>query len=209
MHFGTEQNVGPKPPDGPFRNGSFVGGCSVIGAVLAYANTGSHRARAQSALADGARARNRTRRVHGINATSVTAHKPPFPDSRIMLLISVSLSITKFLPEQRVDQDGMIQLLDRSSTSTSTSTKNSQNKTMHRSGRSAALNFRNHFGGHSVMVAVRNGHNDEQHKDEQDYGRELRVCESLCSIASHSGLSTGRGGRVAPNLHQRGSNCRQ
>jgi hypothetical protein len=26
---------------------------------------------------------------------------------------------------------------------------------MHRSGRSAALNFRNHFGGHSVMVAVR------------------------------------------------------
>jgi hypothetical protein len=29
MHFGTEQNVGPKPPDGPFRNGSFVGGGSV------------------------------------------------------------------------------------------------------------------------------------------------------------------------------------
>jgi hypothetical protein len=61
-------------------------------------------------------------------------------------------------PIQRVDQDGMIQLLDRSSTSTaslSTSTKNSQNKTMHRSGRSAAVNFRNHFGGHSVMVAVR------------------------------------------------------
>ena len=61
-------------------------------------------------------------------------------------------------PIQRVDQDGMIQLLDRSSTSTaslSTSTKNSQNITMHRSGRSAALNFRNHFGGHSVMVAVR------------------------------------------------------
>ena len=29
MHFGTEQNVGPKPPDGPFRNGSFVGGSSV------------------------------------------------------------------------------------------------------------------------------------------------------------------------------------
>jgi hypothetical protein len=60
-------------------------------------------------------------------------------------------------PIQRVDQDGMIQLLDRSSTSTaslSTSTKNSQNITMHRSGRSAALNFRNHFGGHSVMVAV-------------------------------------------------------
>jgi hypothetical protein len=26
---------------------------------------------------------------------------------------------------------------------------------MHRSGRSAAVNFRNHFGGHSVMVAVR------------------------------------------------------
>jgi hypothetical protein len=26
---------------------------------------------------------------------------------------------------------------------------------MHRSGRSAALNIRNHFGGHSVMVAVR------------------------------------------------------
>jgi hypothetical protein len=68
-----------------------------------------------------------------------------------MLLISVSLSITKFLPEQRVDQGGMIQLDARSSTST----KNSQNKTMHRSGRSAALNLRNHFGGHSVMVAVR------------------------------------------------------
>ena len=112
--------------------------------------TGSHRARAQSAVGDGAGARNRTLRVHGINATSVTAHKPPFPDSRIMLLISISLSITKFLPEQRVDQDGMIQLSDRSSTST----KNSQNITMHRSGRSAAVNFRNHFGGHSVMVAV-------------------------------------------------------
>ena len=81
--------------------------------VLAYATTGFHRARAQSALADGARARNRTRRVHGINATSVTAYKPPFPISRNMLPISVSLSITKFLPEQRVDQDGMIQLDDR------------------------------------------------------------------------------------------------
>ncbi len=125
--------------------------------VLAYATTGFHRARAQSALADGARARNRTRRVHGINPTSVTAHKPPFPDSRIMLLISIRLSITKFLPEQRVDQDGMIQLHDRPRTSTaslSTSTKNSQNITMHRSGRSAALNLRNHFDGHSVMVAV-------------------------------------------------------
>jgi hypothetical protein len=127
--------------------------------VLAYATTGFHRARAQSALADGARARNRTLRVHGINATSVTAHKTPFPYSRIMLLISIRLSITKFLLDQRVDQDGMIQLLDRSSTSTAslstiTSTKKSQNKTMHRSGRLAAVNFRNHFGGHSVMVAV-------------------------------------------------------
>ena len=96
--------------------------------------------------------------MHGINATCVTAHKPPFPNSRIMLLISISLSITEFLPEQRVDQNGMIQLHARSSdraierSSTSTSTKNSQNKTMHRSGRSAALNFRNFFGGHSVML---------------------------------------------------------
>jgi len=49
----------------------------------------------------GARARHRTRRVHGIDATCVTAHKPPFPNSRIMLLISVRLSITKFQPEQR------------------------------------------------------------------------------------------------------------
>ena len=122
--------------------------------VLAYATTRSHRARAQSAVADGTRARDRTLHVHGINATSVTAYKPPFPISRIMRLISVSLSISQFLPEQRVDQDGMIQLHDRSSTSTSTSTKNSQNITMHRSGRSAALDFRNHFGGHSVMVAV-------------------------------------------------------
>ena len=122
-------------------------------AVLAYATTGFHRTRAQSALADGARARNRTRRVHGINATSVTTHKPPFPYSRIMLLISIRLSVTKFLPDQRVDQDGMIQLIDRSSTSTIT--KNSQNKTMHRSGRSAIFDFRNIFGGHSVMVAVR------------------------------------------------------
>ena len=31
-----------------------------------------------------------------------------------MLLISISLSITKFLPEQRVDQDGMIQSHDGS-----------------------------------------------------------------------------------------------
>ena len=93
--------------------------------------------------------------MHGINAPCLTAHKPPFPDLRITLLISIILfvtSITKFLPEQRVDRDGMIQLRARSSTSTST--KNSQNKTMHRSGRSAALNLRNHFGGHSVMVAV-------------------------------------------------------
>ncbi|RLT13335.1 MAG: hypothetical protein DWI26_08135, partial [Planctomycetota bacterium] len=110
---------------------------------------GTHRARAN-------RARARTLRVHGINPTCVTAHRPLFPKSRIMLLIPISLSITKFLPEQRVDQDGMIQShdrsIDRSSTSTSTK-KNSQNKTMHRSGRSAALNFRNYFGGHSVMVA--------------------------------------------------------
>jgi hypothetical protein len=65
-----------------------------------------------------------------------------------MLLIPVSLSITKFLPEHRVDQDGMIQSHNRSST------KNSQKKTMHRSGRSAVLKFRIHFGGHSVMVAL-------------------------------------------------------
>jgi hypothetical protein len=77
--------------------------------------------------------------MYGINATSVTAYKPPFPNSRIMLLISISQSITKFPPEHRVDQDGMIQLDDRSSTST----KNSQNKTMHRSGRSAVATFRN------------------------------------------------------------------
>jgi hypothetical protein len=78
----------------------------------------------------------------------------------MMLLISIRLSVTKSLPDHRVDQDGMIQLLDRSSTNTAslstiTSTKNSQNITMHRSGRSAAVNFRNHFGGHLVMVAVR------------------------------------------------------
>ena len=130
----------------------------MIASVLAYATTGPHRARAQSAVADGARARNRTLRVHGINATCVKAHKPPFPNSRIMLLISVILSITKFPPEQRVKRDGMIQLHARSSTITititSTSTKNSQNKTMHRRGRSAAFNYRNSFGGHSVMVAV-------------------------------------------------------
>ena len=105
----------------------------------------------------GARNRNRTLRVHGINAPCLTAHKPPFPDLRIMLLISIILfitSITKFLPEQRVDRDRMIQSYARSSTST----KNSQNKTMHRRGRSAALNFRNHFGGHSVMVVVRASH---------------------------------------------------
>jgi len=82
--------------------------------VRAFATTGSHRARAQSAVADGARARDRTLRVHGINAISVTAHKPPFPDLRFMLLIFIIVSINKFPPEQRVDQDGMIQLLDRS-----------------------------------------------------------------------------------------------
>jgi len=42
-------------------------------------------------------------------------------------LSPLAYPFTKFLPEQRVDQDGMIQSLDRSSTSTST--KNSQNKT--------------------------------------------------------------------------------
>jgi hypothetical protein len=75
-----------------FRLGKPTGG-------LGHSDRGPHRARAQSALADGARARNRTRRVHGINATSVTSHKPPFPYSRIMLLISIRLSITKFLPD--------------------------------------------------------------------------------------------------------------
>jgi len=59
----------------------------------------------------------RTLRVHGINATCVTAHKPPFHNSRIMLLIAISLSITKFPPEQRVEQRGMIQSDARSSTS--------------------------------------------------------------------------------------------
>ena len=139
-----------EPPIASFVNSTLIGGGPVYPNVLAYAATGSHRARAPSAIGDGARARNRTLREHGMNATSVTAHKPPFPNSRIMLLISISQSITKYPSEQRVDQDGMIQLRDRSSTST----KNSQNKTMHRSCRSAALNFRNHFGGHTVMVAV-------------------------------------------------------
>ena len=89
----------------------------MIASVLAYATTGSYRARAQSAVADGARNRNRMLRVHGINAPCLTAHKPPFPNLRIMLLISIILfitSITKFLPEQRVDQDGMIQSHDGS-----------------------------------------------------------------------------------------------
>ena len=72
------------------------GGGPVTAVVLAYATTGAYRARAQSAVADGAR--NRSLRLHGINATSVTAHKLPFPDSRIMLLFSISQSITKFPP---------------------------------------------------------------------------------------------------------------
>jgi hypothetical protein len=59
--------------------------------------------------------------------------------------------INKFLPEKRVERDGMIQSHARSSTST----KNSQNKNKHRRGQSASLNFRNHFGGRSVMVADR------------------------------------------------------
>jgi hypothetical protein len=46
------------------------------------------------------------------------------PRLAIMLPISVSLSSTKFLPEQRVDQDRMVQSHERSSTST----KNSQKK---------------------------------------------------------------------------------
>jgi hypothetical protein len=108
----TNQAMHPSRRSSVNLNHSFLAATWVIANVLAYATSGSHRARAQSALADGAR--NLTRRVHGINATSVTAHKPPFPYSRIMLLISIRLSITKFLPDQRVDQDGMIQLLDRS-----------------------------------------------------------------------------------------------
>jgi hypothetical protein len=114
----AEQCDLPKSRIGRFLMVSLLAATSVIAGFLAYATTGSHRARAQSAVADGAR--NRTLRVHGINPTSVTARKPPFPDSRIMLFISISLSITKSPPEQRVDQDGMIQLHDRSSTSTST-----------------------------------------------------------------------------------------
>ncbi|MBU6172631.1 MAG: hypothetical protein KGQ60_02450, partial [Planctomycetes bacterium] len=63
----------------------------------------------------------------------------------------------KFALNLRIDRADMVQCHDRSSTSTSTSTSttNIQNKTMHRSGRSTALDFSNFFGGHSVMVAVR------------------------------------------------------
>ena len=99
------------PPIASFLKSMLIGCGPVNASVLAYANTCSHRARAESAVADGARARNRTLRVHGINAPCLTAHKPPFPNLRIMLLISIILfitSITKFLPEQRVDWDGMI-----------------------------------------------------------------------------------------------------
>ena len=105
--------------------------------VLAYATTGSHRARAQSAVADGARNRNRTPRVHGINATCVTAPKTCRSTTRGSCSLSpLSYPFTKFLPEQRVDRDGMIQSHVRSSTSTSTSTKKIQNKPLHRSARS-------------------------------------------------------------------------
>jgi hypothetical protein len=78
----TEKAEPSDPPKSPVGRefGSWIFGSDwVIAFVLAYAATGSHRARAQSAVGDGARARNRTFRVHGINATSVTAHKPPFP----------------------------------------------------------------------------------------------------------------------------------
>ena len=98
----------------PVSSRSLVPGWASQPGAWGIPTTGSHRARAQSALADGARARNRTLRVHGINATLVTAHKPPFPNSRIMLLISISLSIAEFPPEQRVDQAGMIQSHARS-----------------------------------------------------------------------------------------------
>ena len=113
----------------------------MIASVLAYATTESHRARAQSAVADGARNRNRNRtpRVHGINATCVTAPKTCRSTTRGSCSLSpLSYPFTKFLPEQRVDRDGMIQSHDRSSTSTSTSTstKKIQNKPLHRSARS-------------------------------------------------------------------------
>ena len=88
----------------PVSSRSLASGWASQPGAWGIPTTGSHRARAQSAVADGARARNRTLRVHGINATSVTAYKPPFPDSRIMLPTSIILSITKFPPEQRVDR---------------------------------------------------------------------------------------------------------
>ena len=85
------------------------------GFFLAYATTGSHRARAQSAVADGARNRNRTPRVHGINATCVTAPKTCRSTTRGSCSLSpLSYPFTKFLPEQRVDRDGMIQSHARS-----------------------------------------------------------------------------------------------
>ena len=136
----------------PFSSRALASGWASQPGAWGIPTTGSHGARAQSAVADGARARNRTLRGPWHRCDLRYGPQPPFPNSRIMLLISVILSITKFPPEQRVEQDGMIQSHDRSSTSTST--KNSQNKTMHRSGRPAALNFRNHFGGHSVIAVV-------------------------------------------------------
>ena len=47
---------------------------------------------------------------HSMRASRQTELQREFPLHVVMLLISISLPITKFPPEQRVDQDGMIRL---------------------------------------------------------------------------------------------------
>ena len=89
--------------------------------VLAHATTGSHRARAQSAVSDGAGARNRPARLHG----SLTILDPK---DRVHLLIPQAVipillrpSCHKLESNPRVDRDRMIQSHHRAPGTSSTS----------------------------------------------------------------------------------------
>lgn len=114
--------------------------------AMAFATTGSHRARAQSAAPDGARFRNRTVRVHVIIATG----RPPFLNSRGTLHIFIPPYGQKIPHGRHRGRDMLIRSHDR----WSASTKNSMNKKMHQNNWSRAIKMVPFLGGHSLMIAV-------------------------------------------------------
>ncbi len=94
--------------DRPLPDGKFTCHRSVIGGVLAFATTGSHRARAQSAASDGARARNRPVLLHGSLAIFDTMDRPHLLIPQAVIPIPILQSDRKLEWNLCVDQRGMV-----------------------------------------------------------------------------------------------------